>query len=347
MSSRRRDRRDHGYWLVGIECLLLGAVGGWWPRVARAELDDLSVSTLEYAAEIEQIRQLKLIRQLRTFNWLPSKISEELERRACLLNPRPGLEEDFGLYRALRVTASGESALSAPVSPVWPRFAAVYFSDGQEPGLVAVARKAPPGGRRTGHWLAVHLAILDQHFGLSNLLQEGNRDRQLALQALAEGDAFVSWLSRASQAWPSDLAARRAWAEERYDQQSGLPSKGTSLSFVERLARERAHAGVSAAVTIRESAPWRAFDDAYRRGLPRSTSQVLHPQWLIEDRQVREVFVTPPAALASRPRPAQGMLGELRARLWLEQWLAPTTAVDAAAGWAGDQVPAVRDQPLR
>jgi hypothetical protein len=211
-----------------------------------------------------------------------------------------------------------------------------FYSAGEPGQVVLLPRKRGGERQRLAHRLAVHVAILDQNVGGG--LAGASVDHQLARQALLWGDAYLSWLALGTVPQHGDVSQRVQWAEEQLRDRLGRPPR-RSDSFLRRLAWQVLQQGVRAAATVRDTSPWRALDDMYRNGLPRSTAQVLHPTWLLEDRRARTVEISPLelfANVAPGGPPQQGQVGELRLRLWLEKYLSADVAYNATAGWAGD-----------
>ncbi len=186
-------------------------------------------------------------------------------------------------------------------------------------------------------------ALADQHFDLDKSLNgiKGDDDRQLAMQALAEGEAMLTMLAAQGEDWDGSQTAR-------------LPSR--QLEFVFNLMMPMLPAASSKA--LRDAPPiisesllfpyirgvvfcarqtnaggWKALDSVYREP-PLSTEQVLHPE------KYRE-RPDPPTAidLGSLPVDARwkeltrNVVGEMQLAVLLKKF----DGKRAAAGWDGDQ----------
>ncbi len=302
---------------------------------ARGELSDLHLRTLELAAEAKTTRGLELRRALETSRWPMVKLRARASESLTSFDPRPALKADAPLYRALGLLPAGEEGREQLSAVTWPVIPAAYFAAQEPPDQLVVARgRAEPF--KLAHAFAVGLAVLEQHHSTS-LAGQGNRDRQLAGEAFFLGDAVLFSLSRSSGFNHGDLETRRRWAQQKLMTmlESGQASPGRP-SFSARLIAARFVEGLDAAIALRGTSPWGVVDQLYKRGLPRSTAQLLHPRLLLEDRQNREVVPLSLSALEGRGEPGRGVLGELRLRLWLERFLSAEVAERAAAGWAGD-----------
>lgn len=319
-------------WRAAAIASLLSLALPSWPRHASAELSEAALTSLEYAADVERLRGLKLARVPETVSRPWAALQAEARRVALPLDPRPALEADLALYQVLGLLPPGEAGLREVREAGWPVIKAAHFPAEGGGQLVVAAGAGEPA-----HVMAVALAALDQSFGLGALAAESNRDRQLAVESLALGDAALVWLSRSAAARDGpDLAARLESCRARLSKALGLrPDDGTG-DIADRLIAARFVTGLAAAMAIRDRSPWGVVDELYRGGLPRSTAQVLHPEAMVQDRRPRELRAAPIEALAGYGAPAEGVLGELRLRLWLDTWLDGEVASRAAAGWAGD-----------
>lgn len=301
---------------------------------AAAEIDDLSLSTMEYAAELQRIRGLKLEPLPLTKSWTTAKIRDESRRQPLFFDPRPSLRRDRALYEALGVIQAGKSGVAQIEQLQWPWLPAAYF--GKATGRPILVVDSSSGARlKGGHIIAVNLAALTQSFGAKRT--QDNRDRQLAVESLFFGDAVLAWLDRVSQPEHEDDEARAMWVRARLDELLD-PSALADVNddFVSRLTYARFQTGIDAAIELRKSTPWSIFDEFYRRGLPRSTAQLLHPQAIIQDKQSRDLTAPAIPVFAKLGQPQRGIVGELTLRLWLDHWLEQSVATRATAGWAGD-----------
>jgi hypothetical protein len=197
-------------------------------------------------------------------------------------------------------------------------------------------------------------ALQDQHFDLQKfsapIKEDG--DRQLARSAVVEGDGTAVMLEYARRGLshenlrlPEDLghlgkqmmqlsmsatpAFQKAPAALR---ETLVFPYAAGLEFV--LARRQgSHSGVGAA----EGASWSRVDDLFRDP-PDSTEQILHPEkYEPRERPVR-ITAAPLSSLAPRHEVRRDVMGELVWKLWFDQQLPESQAMEAAAGWGGDRL---------
>jgi len=302
------------------------------PGRSRAELDDQSLSTLEYGVDAERVRGLKLRRPPETDREPWAVVKANAEQRPMLLDPRPELLEDLPLYETLGLVSDSEEGRREVHQVSWPWLKAGYVP-AEGGGTIVVATDATSAD----HVMAVGLAALDQNFDLGSLAARPDRDQQLAAESMFLGDAAMFWLSRLQASHQGDLPARERWGRDLLREALARSGHAHATRFVDRLVEARFMDGLGAVMAVRDVSPWGGLDDMYQRGLPLSTAQVLHPETLLRDQQRRTVRPSKIEALAARGSPEEGVLGELRLRLWLETWLDSDVAARAAAGWAGDR----------
>lgn len=303
-----------------------------WTGEAQAELDDLSLATLEYGVDAERVRGLQLKRVPETSRWSRAKLIAAAQRTQLPLDPRLSLREDLPLYQSLGLVPLDSDRLPDIEGVRWPRLKAAFlpFDSGHRLIVATEASKAD-------HMITVGLIALEQHFDLSGERSYNDRDHQLAVESMFLGDAVAFWLSRQNGDRPQELGARIRWGQEKLRGIMGPPSsKEASNFFIKRLLEARFVHGLAAVMEVHETSPWGVIDEMYRRGRPRSTAQLLHPKMLVQDRKNRDLRPTRIEALAGRGEPESGVLGELRLKLWLETWLDPAVAERATAGWAAD-----------
>jgi hypothetical protein len=159
-----------------------------------------------------------------------------------------------------------------------------------------------------------------------------------AIQCLAEGDATSAMLD-------TMLLPRGQNALDLPDSSIGnmlavveaLPEIASVPAMLKRSIVAPYVDGLSFTHALRRDGGWAAVDAAWK-SLPLSSEQVLHP----EKYKSRE----PPETVPMPPGPPGGpeavlfhdVLGEQALRITFEEWVPRGTAVDAAAGWGGDQV---------
>lgn len=190
-------------------------------------------------------------------------------------------------------------------------------------------------------------ALQDQHFDLE-AIQEGltdQTDRQLARQALIEGDAYVlntRWmLEHLSPAELSELIAQASDPELLAALDDIPPIVQSAFLFA-------ATHGTQWVLGVQGRGGWPAVDALWTR-LPESTEQILHPEKYESNEPPIEVAV--PDGLADRLGAGWSVLledtfGEHQLGIWLSgdeapNGIVPTLpegAAEAAAGWGGDRV---------
>jgi hypothetical protein len=181
-------------------------------------------------------------------------------------------------------------------------------------------------------------ALQDQHFDLASLGLDvtddlGYGDRQLAVQALIEGDAEL---------------LQEQYIETFFSEQDMLDYVNEALKFTftwtdstPRVLSEVSlfpyEQGKEFASALYQQGGWQAVSDAYANP-PVSTEQILHPRRYLSDDQPVPVSLPSLAdTLGGEWRLIyDGPAGELLLRLYLENHLDPTEAARAAEGWGGD-----------
>lgn len=165
-------------------------------------------------------------------------------------------------------------------------------------------------------------ALQDQHFDLGGLAgrEPRNSDRELALRALAEGDASLTARIYATLS----LGADELRSLNELAQHFGSPLLyRLGEDFVQELLADGG---------------WEALNAAYADP-PDSTEQVVHPRkYALRERPTPLALGDAAAALGGAWRLLrEDSLGELEARSVLGRFLPPFMAIQAAAGWGGDR----------
>ena len=189
-------------------------------------------------------------------------------------------------------------------------------------------------------WHELVHGLQDQHYDLKRLMkwQSGRGDALAAVQALAEGDATsammdLMFLPRGQTALdvPDGMLAGSLGIMEAMPEIASVPrilKRSIVAPYVDGLGFVHAR---------RRAGGWASVDAAWR-DLPSTSEQILHP----EKYAAHELAEVVPA-----PRPPPGgpdhavyrdVLGEEALRLAFEEWVPRVTAVEAAAGWGGDNV---------
>lgn len=183
-------------------------------------------------------------------------------------------------------------------------------------------------------------ALQDQAFdleagvGYNEAACESDHDRCAALQALIEGDAVLlsdQWL--AVYPTPSEIEALiNAYAAVNCPVFEAAPrvlQREFLFPYVEGLAFVR---------QLHLGGGWAAVDRSYANP-PRSSEQILHPDRYPRDQPQALVFSPdlPPQLGAEWELLEEGVLGEFRTLLMLEEYLPADQAAAAVAGWGGDR----------
>lgn len=177
-------------------------------------------------------------------------------------------------------------------------------------------------------------ALQDQHYDLKAGFEarKGDNDRQLAYQALVEGDATLL-----QSLYALRYLSEAEMAAERQDSGGSRVLESAPL-VVQRELLFPYEQGVNLLLGHFLEGSWPAVDAVWRDP-PESTEQILHP----EKYRAREgpVPVEMPdlaTYLGSDWRLLEeNNLGELDWQILIEQYVDPPTARRAAAGWGGDR----------
>lgn len=189
-------------------------------------------------------------------------------------------------------------------------------------------------------------ALQDQHYDLGAKIKfkEDATDAQSAVHALAEGDATSAMLDQM-------LMARGMKATDLSDSMISLEARGGIEmapdaagvpSLLKRSVVSPYVDGVELVHWARRRGGWAAVDAIWRKP-PVSTEQLLHPDKYLAG-EAPEVIALP-VAPKKGPNTViyRDVLGEQSVRIVLEEWMPRRSAVEAAAGWAGDRIAVFRD----
>lgn len=189
-------------------------------------------------------------------------------------------------------------------------------------------------------WHELVHALQDQHYDLKPLMkwQAGRGDALAAVQSLAEGDATSAMmdlmlLPRGQTALdvPEGMLAGSLGLMEAMPEIASVPrilKRSIVAPYVDGLAFVHAR---------RRAGGWSAVDTAWR-DLPTTSEQILHPEKYAAHERA-EVVSVPPAPPGGPDHVVyRDVLGEQAIRIAFEEWVPRVTAVEAAAGWGGDNV---------
>ncbi len=205
-----------------------------------------------------------------------------------------------------------------------------------ETKVLYVVEEAPPEQASIiiAHEL-VH-ALQDQYMSLDSLqLLRGDNDRQIAAQAVIEGQATIVQIQ--SMLGGADIATALPGGWDRVrdmirESSSQMPVFATAPRIIQETLIFPYLSGAEFMRTFQQLRPGEApYGD-----LPRSTEQILHARAYFNERDV-STRVTLPAPRIGRDR-YQNNLGEFETRIFLyEHARDQSSAVRGAAGWDGDR----------
>lgn len=178
-------------------------------------------------------------------------------------------------------------------------------------------------------------ALQDQHFGLQRLPLElkSNDDRVAAAAALVEGEATLV-MSEYMLKNLSLGALKDSLTATFAQDMAQLAKAPTYLREVLLFPYLR---GQEFCGALYGRGEYDALSKAYARP-PSSTSQILHPEKFFAQPREEPVSVEWPETAVGNEKPMMdNVLGELGIRILLSEWIDPTTAERAAAGWRGDR----------
>ncbi|MBI4560793.1 MAG: hypothetical protein HY724_02020 [Candidatus Rokubacteria bacterium] len=194
-------------------------------------------------------------------------------------------------------------------------------------------------------------ALQDRQIPIEKFLAPGpgKGDQQLARQALLEGEAVAVTVELLLQARGLDLSRIPALAGVHqlamaFSGAAG-PIFGRAPKFLQNLLIFPYVQGLAFVHQFRLRHPWSAFDRFYQDP-PRSTTQILHPEKVLDRREDPIVLTLP------KPRPALALgwrlasedeLGEWGLSAVLGTFLDEATSQRLARGWRGDRSQILED----
>jgi hypothetical protein len=189
-------------------------------------------------------------------------------------------------------------------------------------------------------WHELVHALQDQHYGLEKLVKwaPDRGDAMTAIQCLAEGDATSAMLdTMLLPRGQNALSLPESSVGNMLAMVEALPEIAAVPALLKRSIVAPYVDGLAFTHALRREGGWAAVDAAWRN-LPASSEQVLHPE-KYKSHELPERVPMPPAPPGG---PAavlfHDVLGEQGLRIAFEEWVPRGTAIDSAAGWAGDQV---------
>lgn len=201
-----------------------------------------------------------------------------------------------------------------------------------------------------GHELA-H-GVQDMHFDLEALQQPlragpaaGLNDAETARTFLIEGDAQAAYLTwRGGPAGPASI--EDDVLDVLADQALGIDERFTPYPTLARMMQMPYTDGTATVIRLARTRGWGAVDDLFGR-LPETSEQMLHVDKLLRREGARPVEIDPSRLETALPgyRPVwEDDLGEAAILAMLADVEPVGTARDAAAGWGGDRLVALRPE---
>lgn len=254
-------------------------------------------------------------------------------------NPIEDIETSQQLLELLGFVDAGMSVLDLLIDVLSEEVLGFYDRDKKTVYVVSERDRLGPNDIITMAHELTH-ALQDQHYDLKGLYaaRKGDNDRQLALQALVEGDASLLH-SLYSLRHLSD--ADRAQAERAESSQGRALDRAPFV--IQRELIFPYEDGVGFLLGPFMSGSWPAID-AIWRDPPESTEQILHPEkYRAREKPVQVILPDVAAQLARGWRQLdEDNLGELDWQILIQQFTDEATAKRAAAGWGGDRYQLLR-----
>ncbi len=206
-----------------------------------------------------------------------------------------------------------------------PAAKVLYVVDGAEQALIDMT---------VSHEL-VH-ALQDQYFNLDSLQKlRGNNDRQVAAQALFEGQAIFEQMSATIGARALTTALPGTWDRVRdliRQNNEAMPLFSRAPFVIQETLLFPYLSGAEFIRRAKEKRP----NANFLQDVPASTEQVLHPERFFESRDDPTEITLPPPRVGKVAY--ENNLGEFETRLQLYEFLKDqSAALRGAAGWDGDR----------
>lgn len=261
----------------------------------------------------------------------------EILTRAELADVLPGLLEpalDNFTLRALGLLTADQDIIALTEQLYTAQVLGYYDFDAKRMVIVTDAGLNPAAQITYAHEYT-H-ALQDAAFD-SSAAQEsvtGQRDRELALLGLEEGDATTAMVLWAIGHLSADELS--GITETPVPDMTGIPD------WMVRLLEFPYLSGAEFVGQLYASGGWDAVNAAYG-DLPASTEQILHPQKYIDAEAPMEVKGID-LATAFGTEQSDTTLGEAWMSIWLQGLGVPQAAADVAAdGWGGDHLTVASD----
>ncbi|MEP6807415.1 MAG: hypothetical protein ABI978_02315 [Chloroflexota bacterium] len=261
--------------------------------------------------------------------------SPDVLTRAELAKVLPGLLKpalDNATLRALGLLTGDQDIVALTTRLYTEQVLGFYDFDTKRMVIVSDSGLTPAAKITYAHEYTHALQDAAFDAGAAQKRVDGQRDRELALLSLEEGDATTVMVLWAIAHLSADELA--GVTETPLPAMTGIPAWMVRLLEVPYLS------GASFVGQLRAPGGWDGVNAAYSH-LPASTEQVLHPQKYIDAEAATQVrgldlwgVLRPDWAHAS-----DTSLGEEWMAIWLEGIGVPRAAAEnAAAGWGGDHL---------
>jgi hypothetical protein len=288
------------------------------------------------------LKQVAAVRQLPATGPIRSEVIGRVEllarmKKELLEDLEPELIEGSSeLLFALGAAGADLDYLGATLTLLSTQLAGFY--DPREKELVLLDDLGMDAQQATLWHELVH-GLQDQHYDLSGHMKwtAGHGDALAAFQSLAEGDAtsgmmdiMLSPRGQTALDMPEGMLAGSLGMMEAMPEIASVPrilKRSIVAPYVDGLAFVHA---------LRRAGGWAAVDAAWR-DLPTTTEQILHPD-KYRAHEPAETVALPAASPELEHAIYRDVLGEQSLRLAFEEWVPRVTAVQAASGWAGDNV---------
>ncbi len=306
-----------------------------------------------YRDDAARLRGLPLTRGVAVERETAAALRGSLEEELDEPENRAFMADTALLLRQFRVLKPGDSLRELYLGLMSQQVAAYYDPEKKR---VAYVEENLGGGAKGGakfpgmeRFVYVHEfchAVEDAHFDLDRLEKASlvELDRNLALTALAEGDAVLVGLDSLCDGYPVNTATPLGAALVRLmgkmDMGDSVEEMGACPPFLAGALMRPYLDGAAFCNRIRRDEGWQGLDRAYRSDLPLTTAEILYPERRYLTPFTPAVF-TPDASLfaADEQVCATNSLGVLGMALWLkEEDLGGVRGLPFLEGWMGDRI---------
>ncbi len=294
----------------------------------------------EVTAEVESVRGLRL-----KFTLKVEILDDTLFAKSLLEKAKKELTPGLVLAERARWLAFGLAPAEADPQRIYLDVLDEQVAGFYDPfGKALVVRKNPPDNVALRDVLSheIEHALQDQNFGFPDLNALADDDQRLARIAVYEGDAMAVMAAVAAHhAHRPVKSSLRMTADalRTVDTVQLLKLSGHSQVLINAPAVVREEltlpylSGLALVAEVFRRGGWPLVDRLFAHP-PSSTHQLLHPEAYFAGE--RPAKIAPPPVPPGTRLIATGRMGELGARLALEQCVDPQVVKDFVAHWAGD-----------